>query len=206
MYELFIGNKNYSSWSLRPWVLMKERGIRFPGAPGAVRCRHSYTKFRAFSPTGRVPCLRDGDDRRLGLAGDRRVSRGSSPGLWPTDKTARAWARCAAAEMHSGFGMLRQVCTMNVGLAGAPARTTRRPRSRHRAHRRTLERGAGTLRRPFPRGLGVHDRRCVLLPRGISRAHLWLAAERSGGRLCCASARTRRDARMGSRGAGRAMA
>ena len=116
MYELFIGNKNYSSWSLRPWILMKARGIPFQEHLVPFDEGSSFAKFRAFSPTGRVPCLRDGATvvwDSLGIAGYLAES---SPDLWPADKVARTWARCATAEMHSGFGTLRQACTMNVGL------------------------------------------------------------------------------------------
>ncbi|MGI9246987.1 MAG: glutathione S-transferase family protein [Steroidobacteraceae bacterium] len=116
MYELFIGNRNYSSWSLRPWALLKARGIPFtehlvPFEPGS-----SYDAYRKFSPTGKVPCLRDGDTvvwDSIGIAGylaERHA------GLWPDDRRARTWARCASAEMHAGFGALRSACSMNVGL------------------------------------------------------------------------------------------
>jgi glutathione S-transferase len=116
VYELYIANKNYSSWSLRPWVLMKTLGIAFvervvPFAPGS-----SFEAFRAFSPTGKVPCLRDGDLvvwDSLGIAGylaERHA------GLWPDDVAARTWARCATAEMHSGFAALRNHCGMNLGV------------------------------------------------------------------------------------------
>ncbi len=116
-YELFIGNKNYSSWSLRPWVLMKARGIPFAERLVPFEAGSSWQKFRAFSPTGRVPCLRDGDTvvwDSLGIAGYLAEAH---EGLWPAGKPARTWARCASAEMHSSFGMLRQACTMNVGLS-----------------------------------------------------------------------------------------
>jgi glutathione S-transferase len=117
VYELFIANKNYSSWSLRPWVLLRERAIPFverivPFEPGGS----SYEAFRAFSPTGKVPCLRDGDTvvwDSLGIAGYLAERH---EGLWPADGSARTWARCAAAEMHSGFAALRNTCGMNVGL------------------------------------------------------------------------------------------
>jgi len=116
MYELFIGNKNYSSWSLRPWALMKVRGIAFGEHLVPFDEVSSFQKFRAFSPTGKVPCLRDGATvvwDSFGIAGYLAESR---PDLWPADPAARTWARCAAAEMHSGFGTLREVCTMNVGV------------------------------------------------------------------------------------------
>jgi glutathione S-transferase len=116
VYQLYIGNKNYSSWSLRPWVLMRERAIPFeehvvPFDPGS-----SWTKFRAFSPSGRVPCLVDGDTAVWDSLGITEYLAERHPGVWPLDGAARAWARCAAAEMHSGFATLRTRCSMNVGL------------------------------------------------------------------------------------------
>ncbi len=116
MYQLYIGNKNYSSWSLRPWVLMRELGIPFeehlvPFDPGT-----SWSKFRAFSPTGRVPCLLDGDAVIWDSLGIAEYLADRHPDVWPRAAAARAWARCASAEMHSGFGALRQRCSMNCGL------------------------------------------------------------------------------------------
>ena len=119
MYELYIANKNYSSWSLRPWVLMRERGIAFTerlvhfaqGASGA-----SWKAFRSFSPNGRVPCLRDGERVVWDSLAIAEYLAERHPGLWPADDGARAWARCAAAEMHSGFGTLRERCTFNAGI------------------------------------------------------------------------------------------
>jgi glutathione S-transferase len=116
MYELFIGNKNYSSWSLRPWVLMRAHGVPFEERVVPFERGGSYERFREFSPTGRVPCLRDGDlvvwDSLAicGYLAERHA------GFWPDDRRARAWARCAAAEMHSGFAALRNQCGMNVGV------------------------------------------------------------------------------------------
>ena len=116
MYELYIGNKNYSSWSLRPWVLMRELAIPFtdhvvPFDPGT-----SWAKFREFSPTGKVPCLVDGDTTVWDSMGIAEYLAERHDGVWPQDSHARAWARCAAAEMHSGFQALRQRCSMNCGL------------------------------------------------------------------------------------------
>jgi glutathione S-transferase len=116
MYELFIGNKNYSSWSLRPWLLMRALGIPFaehvvPFDPGT-----SWEKFRAFSPSGKVPCLVDGATVAWDSMGITEYLAERHAGVWPQDPHARAWARCAAAEMHSGFGALRQHCSMNCGL------------------------------------------------------------------------------------------
>ncbi|MCJ7453456.1 MAG: glutathione S-transferase family protein [Steroidobacteraceae bacterium] len=116
MYELYIGNKNYSSWSLRPWVLMRTLGIAFtehlaPFDPGT-----SWAKFRAFSPSGKVPCLVDGATVVWDSMGIAEYLAERHAGAWPEEGPARAWARCAAAEMHSGFGALRQRCSMNCGL------------------------------------------------------------------------------------------
>jgi glutathione S-transferase len=76
----------------------------------------NWEAFRAFSPSGKVPCLRDGDTVVWDSLGIAEFLAERHPGLWPAGPAARTWARCAAAEMHSGFGALRQVCTMNVGL------------------------------------------------------------------------------------------
>jgi glutathione S-transferase len=116
MYELYIGNKNYSSWSLRPWVLLRTHGVPFvehvkPFAQGS-----NFDAFRAFSPSGKVPCLRDDKTVVWDSLGISEYLAERHPGLWPAATEARAWARCAAAEMHSGFATLRNICTMNVGL------------------------------------------------------------------------------------------
>jgi glutathione S-transferase len=118
MYELYIANKNYSSWSLRPWVLLSEREIPFeerlvPFLPGADS---SWASFRTFSPTGRVPCLRDGDTVVWDSLAIAEYLAERHPEVWPSDPRARAWARCATAEMHAGFGALRTDCTMNCGV------------------------------------------------------------------------------------------
>jgi len=116
MYELYIGNKNYSSWSLRPWVLMRELAIPFVEHVVTFDPGTSWTKFRAFSPSGKVPCLLDGTIVVWDSMGIAEYLAERHPGTWPQDPVARAWARCAAAEMHSGFGALRQRCSMNCGL------------------------------------------------------------------------------------------
>ncbi len=116
MYELFIGNKNYSSWSLRPWVLLRARAIPFVEHVRPFARGSNFDAFRAFSPSGKVPCLRDGDTVVWDSLGISEFLAERHPGLWPANAAARTWARCAAAEMHSGFATLRNVCTMNVGL------------------------------------------------------------------------------------------
>jgi len=118
MYELHIANKNYSSWSLRPWVLLSELGIPFeerlvPFSPGAAL---TWAAFRQFSPTGKVPCLRDGDTTVWDSLAITEYLAERHPGVWPADSSTRAWARCAAAEMHSSFDALRRHCPMICGL------------------------------------------------------------------------------------------
>ncbi|ACS86187.1 glutathione S-transferase family protein [Musicola paradisiaca] len=116
MYQLYIANKNYSSWSLRPWVLMTSLHIPFvetlvPFAPGPTQ-----PAFKAFSPTGKVPCLVDDGITVWDSLAITEYLAERHDDIWPQDNTARAWARCAAAEMHSGFSALRNQCPMNCGV------------------------------------------------------------------------------------------
>ena len=116
MYTLYIGNKNYSSWSLRPWVLMKELAIGFEEKVEFFLEGSCWDKFRAFSPNGLVPCLHDGKLviwESLGIV--EYLAEGHA-GVWPQDDEARAWARCATSEMHAGFSALRNECPMNCGV------------------------------------------------------------------------------------------
>jgi glutathione S-transferase len=119
--ELFIANKNYSSWSLRPWLLLTELAIPFTERLVPFARGSSWSTFRSFSPTGRVPCLRDtpADDGPPIVVWDSlaivEYLAESVPAVWPGDLRGRAWARAAAAEMHSGFGALRASCSMTVG-------------------------------------------------------------------------------------------
>jgi len=116
MYELFITNKNYSSWSLRPWVLMRELGIPFAERLQQLAAGSNWALFRQFSPSGRVPCLRDGATVVWDSLAITEYLAERHPPVWPREAVARAWARSAAAEMHSGFGALRELCPMSCGL------------------------------------------------------------------------------------------
>jgi glutathione S-transferase len=116
VYQLYIANKNYSSWSLRPWVLMSALAIPFEERLVPFSTGSNWTEFREFSPTGQVPCLHDGDTVLWNSLGIAEYLAERHAGVWPTDPQARAWARCAATEMHSGFGALREHCTMNCGI------------------------------------------------------------------------------------------
>lgn len=116
MYTLYIANKNYSSWSLRPWVLMTALGIPFEERLQVFRKGSNHAAFRAFSPAGLVPCLHDGSTVVWDSLAIAEYLAERHAGVWPADAVARAFARSAAAEMHSGFGALRSICTMNCGL------------------------------------------------------------------------------------------
>jgi len=136
-YTLITANRNYSSWSLRPWLLMKALGIPFADRLEPFTKPDNYDDFRAFSPTGQVPVLlakENGGERRvwdsLGITlylADRH------PEVWPQEREARAFAQAVVAEMHGGFGHLRNDCTMNVGV-----RVALRPMSQ--ALRRNVDR------------------------------------------------------------------
>jgi glutathione S-transferase len=117
MYRLHIANKNYSSWSLRPWACLSELGIPFEEVQHYFGGGYGQnTEFLAFSPTAMVPCLEDGDLRIWeSLAIIEHVA-DEHPEVWPADKAAKAFARSAAAEMHAGFSVLRNICSMNCGL------------------------------------------------------------------------------------------
>jgi glutathione S-transferase len=122
MLQLYIANKNYSSWSLRPWLLMRECGIAFDEQLVPFSSGSSWDAFRRFSPNGKVPCLVDGDITvwdSLAIVEYLAESHGQ---VWASDKSARAWSRSAASEMHSGFGALRSQCPMNCGLRVTPDR------------------------------------------------------------------------------------
>lgn len=118
--QLVIGNKNYSSWSMRPWVLMKQAGIAFD----ELKLRFDAftpdsdfkTRLARISPAGRVPVLVDGELvvwDTLAIA-EYLAERFPAAQLWPADMQARARARSVCAEMHAGFGALRGHFPMNI--------------------------------------------------------------------------------------------
>jgi len=119
MITLITANRNYSSWSLRPWVLMRALGLAFEDRIEPFTAPVNWQAFRAFSPTGQVPALIDGETTvwdSLGIAlylADRHA------GVWPENPAARAFAQSVVAEMHGGFLPLRNRCTMNVGVRAA---------------------------------------------------------------------------------------
>ena len=128
MLKLYIGNKNYSSWSMRPWVLLTQAGIPFEEVMVRFDSFEADSIFKktmsVISPTGKVPALVD-----TSVAGDLKIwdtlaiaeyaaelysAEHPDKHLWPKDKAARAVARSVCAEMHSGFTGLRGHCPMNI--------------------------------------------------------------------------------------------
>jgi len=120
MLKLFIGNKNYSSWSMRPWVLLKQAGIPFEEVMVRFDSFDGDSTFkdtlRQITPVGRVPVLVDGGFAvwdTLAIA-EYAADKFPEKQLWPQQPKARARARSICAEMHSGFGALRGNCPMNI--------------------------------------------------------------------------------------------
>ena len=119
-YTLITANRNYSSWSLRPWVLMKALSIPFADRIEPFTKPVNYDDFRNFSPTGQVPVLIDGERVVWDSLGIVLYLAERHEGIWPTDEVARAFAVSAVCEMHGGFSALRNDCTMNVGVRVEP--------------------------------------------------------------------------------------
>ncbi|WP_312306820.1 glutathione S-transferase family protein, partial [Pulveribacter sp.] len=120
MLQLYIGNKNYSSWSMRPWVLLRQAGIPFEEVPVRFDSFDASSQFKrqlqGVSPTGKVPVLVDGDLTvwdTLAIA-EYVAEKFPDRQLWPQDMATRAHARSVVAEMHSGFAQLRSHCPMNI--------------------------------------------------------------------------------------------
>lgn len=120
MLKLYIGNKNYSSWSMRPWVLLTQSNIPFEEVMVRFDSFDAHSQFKttiqAVNPTGKVPALVDGDlvvGDTLAIA-EYLAEQFPDKHLWPADKAARAQARSVCADMHSGFTALRSHCPMNI--------------------------------------------------------------------------------------------
>ena len=123
MLELYIGNKNYSSWSLRPWLLMKHFGVPFEEHLVPLTGGKDNPALKQVSGNARVPCLHeDGFQVWESLAIAESLAE-SRPEMWPSDRRARARARSISAEMHAGFVHLRSAMPMNLKLKlkGKPA-------------------------------------------------------------------------------------
>ena len=120
MLKLYVGNKNYASWSMRPWVLLKQAGIDFEEVMVRFDSFDTQSAFRqtidAVTPVGKVPALVDDTLvvwDSLAIA-EYLAEQFPEKNLWPADRADRAQARSVCAEMHSGFAALRSACPMNI--------------------------------------------------------------------------------------------
>jgi glutathione S-transferase len=120
LLKLYIGNKNYSSWSMRPWVVLRQAGIPFEEVKLRFDSFGAQSDFkrslRSLNPVGKVPVL---DDDGFAVWDTLAIAeylheKFPSLGVWPAGPSDRARARSLCAEMHSGFGALRQHCPMNI--------------------------------------------------------------------------------------------
>lgn len=113
---LVIANKNYSSWSLRAWLMLKHVGVPFEEVVVPLRMPDTRAEIMRYSPSGKAPCLIDGEItvwESLAI-GEYLAERFPEPRLWPEDRAARALARAIANEMHGGFIPLRRSMPMNI--------------------------------------------------------------------------------------------
>jgi glutathione S-transferase len=120
--KLIIGNKNYSSWSMRPWIAMKVAGIAFDEEIIPLYEPGSRERILKYSPAGKVPVLIDGDAaiwESLAIL-EHLAEKFPKAGLWPSNAAARSHARVVATEMHGGFAPLRRACPMNLWLPPKP--------------------------------------------------------------------------------------
>lgn len=114
--HIVIGNKLYSSWSMRPWLVLAAFDIPFTETVVPLSQPDTSTRIRKFSPSGKVPTLVDGDVTVWETLAIIEYLAEKFPGrsIWPADAKARAHARAVSNEMHAGFQALRQACPMNL--------------------------------------------------------------------------------------------
>ena len=115
--HLTIANKCYSSWSMRPWLVMRAFGFHFEETVIPLRQPDTAERIRAYSPTGKVPVLTDGEVKVWESLAIIQYLADTHPekAIWPQDRVAHAHALAIASEMHAGFQALRQACPMNLG-------------------------------------------------------------------------------------------
>ncbi|MDN4018420.1 glutathione S-transferase family protein [Zwartia panacis] len=116
MFELHIANKNYSSWSLRPWLLMRALDIPFVEKLHYFSSPGTPSTFGTLSPSAKVPVLVSNGFHIWDTLSIVEYLAEEYPDVWPSEKVNRAWARSACAEMHSSFSALRNECSMSVGV------------------------------------------------------------------------------------------
>ena len=151
-YTLITANRNYSSWSLRPWLLMKGLRLEFEDRLEPFTKPSNYDDFRAFSPTGQVPVLLHEGRSIYDSMGITLYLADRHEGVWPKNRDARAWAQCAACEMHSGFSALRNDCTMNVGVRVKPKPMSDALKANVARIRELFEEGLGRFGGPYLAG------------------------------------------------------
>ncbi|MFZ2300860.1 MAG: glutathione S-transferase family protein [Gallionella sp.] len=120
---LVIGNKNYSSWSLRAWLMLKHAGVDFDELRIPLHAEGYKEKLFSCSPAGKVPVYRDGDLLVWDTLAIGEYLYETHPSLWPAQREARARARSISAEMHSGFIPIRKTMPMNIRAHGRKAGT-----------------------------------------------------------------------------------
>jgi glutathione S-transferase len=211
--QLYIGNKNYSSWSMRPWVLMRQLGIAFE----EIQLRFDFSEGSAFrqavarvSPAGKVPVLVDDGFAVWDTLAITEYLHEKFPalGVWPTAPRERARARSLCAEMHSGFGALRGHCPMNVeaSLAEVGKRVwseqpeLRRDMEHYGTHRPHVGTAAGRQWRADA-VWHLQCRRRLLCARMFAPGDLCVAGLDGRTRLCRACGRLARRRRLERRGA-----
>lgn len=123
MFDLYLGNKNYSSWSLRPWLLLKHFAIPFTEHMVSVAGRDYNPALKPLAGNARVPCLHEDGFQVWESIAIAETLAERWPQMWPADARARARARAISAEMHAGFAKLRTAMPMNLKLKlkGKPA-------------------------------------------------------------------------------------
>lgn len=117
-FQLIIGNKNYSSWSLRPWLLLRKLSVSFEETQVLLQTEDFKQQVMRFSPVAKVPVLLDGDLAIWDSLAIAEYLAEQFPQAWPRDPAARAFARSISAEMHSGFMSLRSQMPMNCRATG----------------------------------------------------------------------------------------
>ena len=117
MLKLVVGDRNFSSWSLRPWLAAKQAGLPFEEVNVRLHAAGARESILKHSPSGKVPCLIDGSTLVWDSLAICEYLAELSPALWPADRAARAEARSVSAEMHSGFSALRQNMGMDIRAA-----------------------------------------------------------------------------------------